>query len=165
MIGIFPRRLLERGFQIRTPSLALAPAGLTLLRESPLLRLRPLPPHLLRKASVLKIGWSSLGDSCWLEFPIATRFLRKTIRPPFSRVNLQSPWPRLRVKRGSFGGSADLLACYLARRWHSSPRDDDSSTVSSLSLLVRYPFGSAATLRNMLPKRCRVRCPSASSSQ
>jgi predicted transporter len=50
------------------------------------------------------------------------------------------------------------LLCYLARRWHSSPRDD-SSALSSLFLLVRYPFGSgsAATFRNMLPKRCRVR--------
>ena len=36
------------------------------------------------------------------------------------------------------------LACYLGRRWHSSPRDDDSSTVSSQSLLVRYPFVSGA---------------------
>ena len=42
-----------------------------------------------------------------------------------------------------FGGSADALACYLARCWYS-PRDDDSSTVSSQSLLVRYPFVSGA---------------------
>src|SRR5712691_558756 len=40
------------------------------------------------------------------EFPISTPFLRKTIHAPPPRVNLQSPWPRLRVKRGSFGGSA-----------------------------------------------------------
>ena len=47
------------------------------------------------------------------------------------------------------------LACYLARPWHSSPRDDDSSTISLLSLVHYYPFGSgsAATLRNMLPKQ------------
>ena len=29
-------------------------------------------------------------------------------------------------------------AGYLARRWHSSPRDDDSPRDSLLSLLVRY---------------------------
>ncbi len=36
---------------------------------------------------------------CKPEFPISTPFLRKTIRPPTASVNLQSPWPRLRVKR------------------------------------------------------------------
>jgi len=41
------------------------------------------------------------------EFPIPSPFPRKTIcRPPF-RVNLQSPWPQLRVRCGSVGGSAD----------------------------------------------------------
>src|ERR1700675_2613943 len=41
------------------------------------------------------------------EFPILSPFLRKTICSPSFRVNSQSPLPRLRVKRGSVGGSVD----------------------------------------------------------
>jgi len=104
------------------------------------------------------------------EFPISTLSPRETVHPPPSRVNFESPWPRLGGKRGSSSSSAGrpglFLASDSARRWHFSP-PDDSSTLSSLSLLVRYPFGTgnAAILLSMLPKRCRVRCPSASSSQ
>src|ERR1700730_3742501 len=43
------------------------------------------------------------------------------------------------------------LASYLARRSHSSPVDD-SSTLSSLFLLVRYPFG-----RGMKYRHCCLR--------
>jgi hypothetical protein len=41
------------------------------------------------------------------EFPISIPFPCKTIRPPLSRVNLKSPWPRSRTSAAAFGGSAD----------------------------------------------------------
>jgi hypothetical protein len=36
------------------------------------------------------------------EFPISTLSLRKNIGPPPRRVDLESSWPRLSGKRGSF---------------------------------------------------------------
>ena len=61
------------------------------------------------------------------------------------------PGRRWRIKRGSFGGSADRSGMLPGSTLAPSPHDD-SSTVSSLSLPVGYPFGGgAATLRNMLP--------------
>jgi hypothetical protein len=44
------------------------------------------------------------------EFPISIPFLRKTIRPPLSRVNLKSPWLRL-------AGQARLLLAVLLTLW------------------------------------------------
>jgi len=54
-LGIFPIAA--------TRNRALARAGLTMLREERLLRGLPRLPHLLRKACVWKIEWSSLGPS------------------------------------------------------------------------------------------------------
>jgi len=38
-------------------------------------------------------------------FPISTSFLRGTLRPPGTRVNLESPWPRW---AGDARGEQDL---------------------------------------------------------
>jgi hypothetical protein len=92
--------------------------------------------------------------------------LAQIVLAPPPCVNLQSPWPRLGRKRGSFGGSADRPGLLPGSTLALLPTGGLLNAQFAVSP-GRYPFGtgSAAILLNMLPKRCRVRCPSASNSQ
>src|ERR1700704_3835684 len=119
----FPRHLLEREIPIRSPSLAAA--GPTLLRESRQLLLRPLPPHLLRKTCVLKIGRNSLGSSRGLG--CAPSCEREKARPsgssgrqnycvPMRLLSIRSRWFE-RIGQAGHGGVQVGLGKGLREGW------------------------------------------------
>ena len=82
---------------------------------------------------VFSLGKSPLiaEGSLQLEFPISSLFLRKTIRWPPFLVNLESLWPRLRDKRGSFRGSADRSGLFPGSTLALLPTTCRSRTTTS----------------------------------